>query len=280
MFKKKGIWYLSLCGLLLWGGITILPRAIEKQGAQAGGADTEQASDLASSSALHALEMSPRTILQIAHGRARFLEQQTDSLAWAMVNTYLDYYLLDSAWMYLEWLTEQPATLAGLRVFHRGISLYAATELTSRDPLLVEQLRSKGNTYAADLVNSNLSQQEQTEVEIIQALWETTTNNPMAGIQRIQAVLRADPENEIALLAMGKLSFQSGQDKKAVNYMEKLLHISPKHVEGLLYLGNYYVTSARQAEKGRELLEKARNISSNPAIQQLVEQYLNTRKTS
>ena len=97
----------------------------------------------------------------------------------------------------------------------------------------------------------------------------------MQGIRQLQSLYTTAPEDLDVLLALGRLSLQTGQYKKGEEKLRKLLQLHPTHVEGSLYLGRYLVQNGKEAE-GRALLIRARKQSQDPAMQQILDNYLKT----
>jgi Flp pilus assembly protein TadD len=99
----------------------------------------------------------------------------------------------------------------------------------------------------------------------------------MQGITMLREVLAADPKNELALFNMGMLSIQSGQFAKAAEWLEKLVAVNDKHLQGQLLLGVAYM-NVGQKDKARQQFEKVKKMDSDPSVQATVDSYLDELK--
>jgi len=100
-----------------------------------------------------------------------------------------------------------------------------------------------------------------------------SSDNPVKGIGLLREVLEQDPKNEKVLYNLGILAIQSNQYDKAVERFSQLVQVNPKNVEGQFYLG---VTLARtnRGEAARAAFQKARSLSSDPALAASVDEEL------
>lgn len=105
------------------------------------------------------------------------------------------------------------------------------------------------------------------------AMMLVNTTNPMRGIMMLREILAEDPENEKALYNMGIMSVWSRQFEKALERFEKLVSIYPNHLEGNFYLGLSYFETGH-LEKAKAQLEKLKQMDSNEAVLQAVDEYL------
>ena len=105
------------------------------------------------------------------------------------------------------------------------------------------------------------------------AMIMVNTTNPMRGIMMLREILAEDPENEKALYNMGIMSIWSRQFKKALERFEKLVSIYPNHPEGNFYLGLSYFETGH-LEKAKAQFEKVKQMDSNEAVLQAVDEYL------
>lgn len=100
---------------------------------------------------------------------------------------------------------------------------------------------------------------------------------PMQGVSMLKEVLETDPNNELALFNMGMLSIQSGQDEKAINWLNQLVEVNPKHTQGTLLLGIAYMNT-KQKKKAKAQFEKVKDMDKDPAVQATVDSYLKDLK--
>ena len=109
------------------------------------------------------------------------------------------------------------------------------------------------------------------------AMTYLTTANPMQGITLLREVLKQDPKNELALFNMGMLSIQSGQYERAIERLQDLLNVNPRHIQGNLLLAIAYMNSGDKT-KAREQFEKVKQMDKDPAVQATVDSYLKDLK--
>jgi tetratricopeptide (TPR) repeat protein len=100
---------------------------------------------------------------------------------------------------------------------------------------------------------------------------------PMQGVAMLKEVLETDPKNELALFNMGMLSIQSGQNEKAINWLNQLVAVNPTHTQGTLLLGIAYMNT-NQKKKAKEQFEKVKDMDKDPAVQATVDSYLKDLK--
>jgi tetratricopeptide (TPR) repeat protein len=100
-----------------------------------------------------------------------------------------------------------------------------------------------------------------------------SSDNPVKGISLLREVLEQDPKNEKVLYNLGVLAIQSNQYDKAAERFTQLVQVNPNNVEGQFYLG---VTLARtnRAAAARAAFQKAKSLSSDPALAASVEEEL------
>ncbi len=263
-FRRIAI--LGTVGIGVLAGMTVLPRHLPSSLLNADLSDATQAAT-DSLTTMHALDMETDLALELTHWASTFAQNPTNDGALRLAATYVDYYRLDSAAKYLGALTTMTPSLSGVQLWHRAILLaegtsYAASFLATAQPYLVQ------------LQGQPLSAADQLRVQIIEAYWQTRTATPMRGILSLKSILAEAPTNEEVLWLLGILSFESAQDKKGIGYMEKLLHINPAHIKGLLYLGEYYLNQTQQTGRGKDLLRKAQALSDSPAVKKWVDEYV------
>src|SRR5688572_21998909 len=103
------------------------------------------------------------------------------------------------------------------------------------------------------------------------------TTSPMQGVTMLREVLAEDPKNEPALLNMGMLSIQSGQNERAIERLEELVKINPNHAQGQLLLGIALMNTGNKV-RARQQFEKVKQMDNDPAVQATVDSYLNDLK--
>jgi outer membrane protein len=115
------------------------------------------------------------------------------------------------------------------------------------------------------------------EVKTKMAMTYISSSSPMQGIMMLREVLKEDPENELALFNMGMLSIQSRQFDRAIERLEQLIVVNPKHIQGQLLLGVAYMNDGDKA-KAKAQFEKVKQLDSDPSVQATADSYLNDLK--
>jgi outer membrane protein len=109
------------------------------------------------------------------------------------------------------------------------------------------------------------------------AMTYLSSSSPMQGIQMMREVLAEDPKNEFALYNMGILSIQSGQFGRAIERLNELILVNPRHVQGQLLLGVAYMNNGNR-EKAKAQFEKVKKLDNDPATQSMADSYLKDLK--
>ncbi len=100
---------------------------------------------------------------------------------------------------------------------------------------------------------------------------------PMQGIRMLREVATDDPTNEFALFSLGMLSIQSQQYDRAIEWLSKLVEVNPQHLQGQVFLGLALANSGEK-DKAREQFEKAKKMTTDPAVIATVDSYLKDLK--
>ncbi|RYU83859.1 tetratricopeptide repeat protein [Hymenobacter persicinus] len=99
------------------------------------------------------------------------------------------------------------------------------------------------------------------------------SDNPVQGVTLLREVLVADPRNENALYNLGLLSIQSNQNDKAVERFKELTKVNPENINGQFYLGVSLAKTGAK-EEARAAFQKAKSLSSDPALVASVDEQL------
>ncbi len=79
------------------------------------------------------------------------------------------------------------------------------------------------------------------------------------------------------LFNLGMLAIQSGQNDRAVERLNELIAVNPKHTQGQLLLGVAYMNTGDK-KKAREQFEKVKQLDKDPSVQATVDSYLKDLK--
>ena len=102
-------------------------------------------------------------------------------------------------------------------------------------------------------------------------------NDAMQAVVVLREIISKDPENKQALTSLGLLSIQSGQYDKAIDRFEKILSLDANDATACFYLGVAYIGKGDKS-KGKGYLLKAKDLSSDAAFDQSVDEYLKELK--
>jgi len=103
------------------------------------------------------------------------------------------------------------------------------------------------------------------------------SSNPPKGVGILREVLAEDPKNELVLFNLGMLAIQSGQYDRAIERLNELIAVNPKHTQGQLLLGVAY-TNTGDKKKAREQFEKVKQLDKDPSVQATADSYLKDLK--
>jgi len=206
--------------------------------------------------------------------RARYLsalpEEKNAIFADSLAVLYNQAGLFDSA----AWFAERAATFfkTDESLLKAGDAYYEAYTFAldaSKQKTLAEKTRE---------VYGNILEKQPGNLEVKTKMAMTYLSSaPMKGVAMLREVLATDPKNELALFNMGMLSIQSTQYAKAVEWLEKLLNVNDKHVQGNLLLGVAYLNTGDKA-KARQQFEKVKKMDKDPSVQATVDSYLEELK--
>lgn len=93
---------------------------------------------------------------------------------------------------------------------------------------------------------------------------------PMAGIQMLLQIIKDEPENTAALMALGDMSVRSGQLDKAVGRYQQVLKIDENHLNANLGLAKVYESKGDKVA-AIKFYKKSRSISDNSNLNQEIE---------
>ena len=217
-------------------------------------------------SGMHALPMDVGLQLRISRWRTLWREEQRWPWADSLAYTYLRYERIDSALRYARWLVAQ-ADRAALR--KGALHVYNAHRLHVDS----SQQRSLGEEARQHLTAALRHYPNEYALRVKAALTHLRGPAPMRGIRILQQLHKEAPDDPDVLFSLGRLSLQTGQYQKGEEKLKKLLRLHPKHLEGLLYLGRYLMQNERASE-GRSLLVRAKVVTTQPAVLQMIDSYL------
>jgi tetratricopeptide (TPR) repeat protein len=103
------------------------------------------------------------------------------------------------------------------------------------------------------------------------------SSNPPKGVGILREVLAEDPKNELVLFNLGMLAIQSGQSDRAIERLNELIAVNPKHTQGQLLLGVAYMNKGDK-KKAKEQFEKVKQLDADPSVQATVDSYLKDLK--
>jgi tetratricopeptide (TPR) repeat protein len=93
---------------------------------------------------------------------------------------------------------------------------------------------------------------------------------PMKGIQMVSAVVKKDPQNELALFYLGTFFAERGAFNDAIDRFEKVVAINPKNPDAWIYLAQCY-EETQKPQKVKEALEKVLTLDVAPEIKKEIE---------
>ena len=211
---------------------------------------------------VHTLSMDANLKMRVLRWRTQW--QETQSWVWAdsLAYIYLQYREIDSALYYARQMKAEDAVPRAAVHFFRAYDL--STD-SSQWASLAEEARSwLRSAIELDPPAYDL------RVEL--ALSYLRGPDPMQGIQLLKQLEREVPHHPKVLFQLGRLALETGQHTKGEENLRKLLELYPLHTEGMLYLGRYLKEEGRG--EGIQLLERAKELCSDPALLQIINESL------
>jgi tetratricopeptide (TPR) repeat protein len=98
-------------------------------------------------------------------------------------------------------------------------------------------------------------------------------SNPMQGIAMLLDIVKKDSSNAEAQFMLGKFSMMSGQNEKAINRLEKVLHSQPQNLEAMFLLAQAYKSTGNK-ERAVKLFKQCRNLIENEEVQKEIDKYI------
>lgn len=263
MFRTRIILLIS-CALVV-GGIYLLPKAVvenDSEMSSSGTSSTNSAGHQAVAPAIQ--EAITRIRTQLTQG---VTDQKTAIFADSLAELYQNAGRFDSAAAYFE----QAASFFGTEgsILKSAEAYYQAFSF-SVDNAKSKALAEKARQFFNTLLEKN---PDQPDVQVKLAMTYMVSEGPMQGITMLREVLEKYPDHEQALLNMGILSIRSGQFAKAIDWLRRLDKAHPENVEGQMLLGAAYA-GAGEKEKALEQYERARKMTTDPAVQQQLDTYV------
>ncbi|MCS6794469.1 MAG: tetratricopeptide repeat protein [Raineya sp.] len=98
---------------------------------------------------------------------------------------------------------------------------------------------------------------------------------PMKGIQMVAAVVKKDPNNELALFYLGTFYAERGAFQEAIERFEKVVKLNPKNPDAWIYLAQCY-EETQKPQKAKEALQKVLDLDIAPEIKQEIQKKIQT----
>ncbi len=93
---------------------------------------------------------------------------------------------------------------------------------------------------------------------------------PMKGIQMVSAVVKKDPNNELALFYLGTFYAERGAFQEAIERFEKVLALNSKNPDAWIYLAQCY-EETQKPKKAKEALQKVLDLDVPAEIKQEIQ---------
>jgi tetratricopeptide (TPR) repeat protein len=259
--------------LILITGLYFLPKSVVENDSQLQAVEDTQVTKTMPASPHGATSETVRR--DINRLRTRYLsplpEEKNAIFADSLADLYRQAGLFDSA----AWFAERATTFfkTDESLLKAGNAFYEAYTYAI-DPKKQEAWAVKARGYYTSVLEKN---PKDLVVKTKMAMTYLSSPSPMQGIKMLREVLAEDPKNELALYDMGMLSVQSGQYAKAAEWLEKLVNVNDRHLQGQLLLGVAYLNLG-QKDKARQQFEKVKKMDSDPSVQATVDSYLDELK--
>ena len=252
----------------------MLPKAVVENDSQLGTAVDSVAGNTKKTSDPHTTS-SQEVIAKINDLKTRYLSgsrnEKNAIFADSLVNLYRETGKFDSA----AWFAEEAATFFNTKeAFLKAGNNYYEAFTFAMEPAKQNALAEKTRSFFTKVLEA---EPKNLEVKTKMAMTYISSSSPMQGILMLREVLKEDPENELALFNMGMLSIQSRQFDRAIERLEQLIVVNPRHIQGQLLLGVAYMNKGDKV-KAKAQFEKVKQLDNDPAVQATADSYLNDLK--
>ncbi len=148
--------------------------------------------------------------------------------------------------------------------FYSLISRAPAEDI--RNYLLESALNAYSKALDADSTNTDYKLK-------VAACYVEGGTNPMQGISILLNIVKEDSANAEAQFMLGKFSMMSGQNEKAINRLEKVLHSQPQNLEAMFLLAQAYKSTGNK-ERAVNLFKQCKQLIDNEEIQKEIDRYI------
>jgi predicted Zn-dependent protease len=257
-------------------GLFFLPKSVvnnknkEVSENQTSKTDSSTTAPTSNAETMHQTSLSPKEIERLNYWKKQFEQkgEKEKNLAFdSLAELYRKANFYDSVAYYADNLAISfPKTL---NLMKAGDAYYEAFGF-AMNPEKSKTLGEKARTYFKKVVEAEPSL---SDAKVKLGMTYVNSETPMQGIMMIREVLQKEPDNQFAIMSLGKLSMQSGQYDKAAERFRQLLKLNDKDILAHFYLGVSLLQLGKNQEALKEL-KHVKNNSSDPAILQSVESYL------
>lgn len=222
----------------------------------------------------HSAELNPKDLLAINNLRKAFLtvsdKEKKINFADSLANMFKNLNKFDSCAKYKG---EIAAIDGNVKNLTKAGDAYFEASTFSIDPNKGQDLAVKARAFfekAQKMSPEDLSLQTKLANTY---LGTQDPANTMSAVRMLKEVIEKDPTNRDALLTLGKLSLQSGQNDKAVERFVVMTKAHPEDPEAQFYLAYSYMMTGEK-QKARENFEKLKKMTKDPSILDAANQYL------
>jgi outer membrane protein len=270
---KTRIILIVVCAGVIWL-LFLLPKVVVENESQLA-TETDSTANSASGSSAAAHNAIPETLSgAIKSLRSQYLRSPGNEKSSIFADSLRDLYTQAGQFDSAAWFAEKAASfLNTTEGFLKAGNSYYEAYTFAMDVEKQKTMAEKAREYLEKVVKADPKNLE-AKTKIAMTYF---SSNPPQGVALLREVLAEDPKNELVLYNMGMLAIQSGQYDRAVERLNQLIAVNPKHVQGQLLLGVAFMNKGDKA-KAKEQFEKVKQLDNDPSVQATVDSYLKDLK--
>lgn len=198
---------------------------------------------------------------KIDHFRALIKENQSKEKNAIFADSLSGYFARSMQFDSAAWYAQVAASFFSTASMYKKVGdyFYGAYQLAAQNEK--QELASRAKLWLEKAVALNPDDSE----SVCKIALTYISSEPMRGVRMLKDILKKEPDNQEALYSLGMLSMTSGQFELAIERLEKLRDINPRHANGQFLLGEAYKQTG-QREKALQLFENIIKTAPDPAL--------------
>jgi len=269
---KTRLLLIVACAVVIWL-LFLLPKVVVENESQLNTTSDSTSSAAPQKAAAH--NAVPETLsIAIKSLRSQYLSTSQKEKSSIFADSLRDLYTQAGQFDSAAWFAGQAASfLNTTESFLKAGNSYYEAYTFAMQPEKQQVLAEKAREYLEKVIKADPKKLE-AKTKIGMTYF---SSNPPKGVAILREVLAEDPKNELVLFNLGMLAIQSGQYDRAVERLNELIAVNPKHIQGQLLLGVAFMNKGDK-DKARVQFEKVKQLDKDPSVQATADSYLKDLK--